>query len=349
MTTDFPFSILRPDSPTEPAFTISEVSHRAKMDQNESPLDVPDEVKEAILGTLSDMKWNRYPQPKKYTEVKEAFAPLTGQKPENVILTVGGDQMILLAYLAVGGGGRSARVFLPTYPIIPAFGRTTLTKVDEVILGPDFDIAARGLGDDVHLLILVSPNNPTGNGPDRNLIKDALKRNCLVFLDEAYADYAGESAVDLVHEHPNLLVSRSLSKSLLAGVRLGYGIGHASIINVLERLIFAPYHLNALQLACALHYDLIKPGLDDLVSGIRAERERVQTALGNLAIRYWPSRANFVLFEVENAASTYKKLLEHGIRIRDVSRMQGMREHLRVTIGTPEENDMFLDALKTSI
>jgi len=135
----------------------------------------------------------------------------------------------------------------------------------------------------------------------------------------------------------------------MAGVRLGYGIGHPGLINVLERLIFAPYHLNALQLAAAESYRSLKPAVAAMAAGIVTERERVSGRMGELKARVYPSRANFVLFEVGDAKATNLGLLDRGIRIRDVSGMPGMGQHLRVTVGTPRQNDLFLAALAESI
>jgi len=346
---EFPIEILRPGSPTEPAFKVSEVPHVAKLDQNESAVDLPGDVKGEILEGLAEERWNRYPQPARYGRTKELFAAAIGQSPERVIITAGGDQLIQLAFWAAAGPGHRARIFEPTYPMFAAFARSTQTPVDSVVLGPDFDVAAHGLGDPVDLLNLVSPNNPTGNGPGRELVEEALVRPCLVFVDEAYADYSGESVIDLVRDHPNILVGRSLSKAALAGTRLGFGVGHPDLINVLERLLFAPYHLNALQLLIARHYDIIKPHLDSMVRTVTKERERVSGTLKKQGLKVWPSKANFVMFEVDSAKRTYGKLLEHGVRIRDVSSMPGMGEHLRVTIGTQKENDIFCEAIALSV
>ncbi len=349
MTRPFPFEILRPDSPTKPSFTVSEVPYKAKLDQNETPFDIPEEAKQPILEALADEHWNRYPQPTRYAEIKERFASTMGLKPERVVLTVGCDQMILLAYWAAAGPGRTARLFEPTYPMFAAYAKTTRTTLDSVVLGPSFDLTAEALGSPVNLLMLVSPNNPTGNGPGRCLISNALERDCLVFVDEAYADYSGESVIDLVQDHPNLLVGRSLSKAALAGTRLGFGVGHPDLINVLEQLLFAPYHLNALQLLIARYYDIIKPHLDSMVRTVIEDRERVSKAMQDVGLKVWPSKANFLLFEVESAQRTYRGLLDHGVRIRNVSSMPGMGEHLRVTIGTREENDLFLEAIALSV
>ncbi len=345
----FPIEILRDGTPTEPSFSVSEVPHRAKLDQNESPFDIPQEAKQQILNALGDAKWSRYPQPQRYVEVKKRFAAAVGLEPEQLILTVGCDQIILLAYWAAGGPGRTARIFEPSYPIFGALARTTHTSLDQVVLGPEFDVAAHGLGDRVDLMVLVTPNNPTGNGANRELILEALAKGSLVFIDEAYADYAEETVIDIIANHPNLLVGRSLSKALLAGVRLGYAVGHPSLINVLERLIFAPYHLNALQLLVAEHFDIIKPHLKTMVHSVISERHRVANRLDEMGLRIYPSMANFILFEVDRAAQTYGELLDRGVRIRDVSSMPGMGEHLRVTIGSRNENDIFLEAVSKSV
>lgn len=346
---DFPFEILRPGSPTEAAFAINEVPFRAKLDQNESPLELPKEVKARLLENMAQGQWRRYPQPARYGEVKEAFAEAVGQPADRVILTVGADQMIMLAFWAAAGAGRRARIFEPTYPMFAAFARNTGTEVDRVVLGPDFHVDEEALGDDVDLLMLVSPNNPTGQGPSREVILLAAQRNCMVFVDEAYSDYSGQTVIDLVDDHPNLLVARSLSKSMLAGIRLGYGVGHPDLINVLERLIFAPYHLNEIQLAAAGSYNLVRPHVVDMVEEVITQRQGMFEAMEALGVRVYPSRANFLLFEVDDAARVNRGLLDRGIRIRDVSSLPGMGQHLRVTVGTSEENGMFLAALEEAL
>lgn len=341
--------LLRPDLPRRPSFTVSEVPHRAKLDQNESPFDLPEPLKREILAGLSRLGWNRYPQPASYVRIKERFARAIGQPAERVVLTAGCDQMILLAYWAAGGAGRRARIFEPTYPMFGYYAEITATELDRVVLGPDLEVV--DLGGPVELLHLVSPNNPTGGGPTRATVLEALGREpaCLVFVDEAYGDYSGRTVVDLVPRHPNLLVGRSLSKSMLAGVRLGYGVGHPALIALLEHLLFVPYHLSALQLAVAEALDRIQPLLAERARQVVAERERVAAALRGLGLTVWPSQANFLLFAPPDAARTYDGLLARGVRLRNVSSMPGLGNHLRVTIGTPQENALFLEALGESL
>lgn len=346
-----PSGLLRPGLEVTSSFGVSARPHRVKLDQNESPLDVPPAAKEAILTALSSAAWNRYPQPVRYAEVKERFAAAIGQPAERVLLTVGGDQLILLAFWAAGGLGRRARVFEPTYPMFAHYAQITQTPCDRPVLGADFAVEAGwpGGGERVDLLFLVSPNNPTGDGPGRRYCLEALGRHGLVVLDEAYADFAGESLLDLVPSHPNLLVARSLSKTMLAGVRLGYGVGDPELVGVLERLLFAPYHLCELQLLVARHFELVRPALAARVAEIVAERARVAGEIRRLGLRPFPSRANFILFEVEDAARSYGALLDRGVRVRDVSSLPGLGRHLRVTVGTPEENSLFLEALAAAL
>jgi histidinol-phosphate aminotransferase len=353
MSRPFPDSLLRDDVPRRASFTVSDRPCRAKLDQNESPLDLPREVKAEILADLEREPWNRYPQPSRYAEIKGHFAACIGQPAERIVLTVGCDQMILLAFWAAGGRGRRARVFEPAYPMYGYYAGITQTELDSVVLGPDFAVEqAMGEGGEVELLLLVSPNNPTGEGPGRQVVLEALARPGLVFVDESYADYSGQSVVDLVVEHSNLLVARSLSKSMLAGVRLGFGVGHPELITALERLLFAPYHLNALQLAVANHYGRVQPYLEQRVQAVVAQRERVAREIQALGLRCWSSRANFLLFAAPggvDAGALNQGLLQRGVRLRDVSSMPGLSHHLRVTIGTAEENDIFLEALASAL
>jgi histidinol-phosphate aminotransferase len=342
---ELPEGLLRDDVPRQASFTVSERPHRAKLDQNESPFDVPAEAKELIAAELRDGAWNRYPQPRHYAEVKERFAASVGQAVERVVLSVGCDQLILLAYWLAGGRGRRARIFEPTYPMFGHYARITQTEADHVVLGADFDLCAARLGGAVELLHLVSPNNPTGGGADRALVMEAASRGGLVFVDEAYADYAGASVIDLVPDHVNLLVGRSLAKSLLAGVRLAYGVGHPEVIAACERLLVVPYHLSALQLSVAAHFELIRPHLAARIAAVVVERERVAAGIRALGLRTWPSRANFVLFAVPDAAACNARLIERGVRLRDVSGLPGLDNHLRVTIGAAAENTLFLEVL----
>ena len=129
MSIEFPTEILRPELDLAQAFTVSEVPHKAKLDQNESPFDVPQEVKDEILAELAESRWSRYPQPAQYAEIKQEFAAAIGLPADRIVITAGCDQLILLAYWAAGGPGRTARFFEPTYPMFGHYALITATSV----------------------------------------------------------------------------------------------------------------------------------------------------------------------------------------------------------------------------
>jgi histidinol-phosphate aminotransferase len=201
------------------------------------------------------------------------------------------------------------------------------------------------LGGPFALRCFVSPNNPTGGRVAEEILRVALAQDGMVFVDEAYADFACDSFLSWTGSHSNLLCARSLSKSLLAGWRLGYAVGHPEVVAACEQLLLAPYHLTTAQLVLAEHFADIRPHVAQAAQTILAERDRVARELRHRSPTVYPSEANFLLFEEPRAGDVATELLSHGVRIRDVSGLPGLGSHLRVTIGTPVENDLFLEAL----
>jgi histidinol-phosphate aminotransferase len=328
------------------SFTVSEITHRAKLDQNESPVDLPLEVKNILLQDLQDAGWNRYPQPKEYYEAREIFASALGFPADRIFIGMGADQLILSAYHLSGGPGRTARVFEPTYPMFRHYARITSTQTDVAILGPGYRIEPEHLEGDFAIVHVVSPNNPTGNLQDREIVRNAVEGGGLVLVDEAYAGFSGCTYCDLIEEYDNVLVARSLSKSLLAGARIGYGIAHPDVIAILDRIHTVPYHLNLFSLAVIRHYPELIPHFERVQAEVIRERDLLYERMVDLPVHPYPSHANFILFRVDRARRVYRDLLDRGVRIRDVGGLPGLEGHLRVTVGTGEENRIFLEALK---
>ncbi|MDR4504642.1 MAG: histidinol-phosphate aminotransferase family protein [Candidatus Scalindua sp.] len=341
-------SVLRDDVSFSPPFTVSDLPHKAKLDQNEAPFDLPEDVKEILLGKLKECEWNRYPQPLMYTEVKVAFAKTIGFPPENIVLTIGCDQLIQGAYLISGGHDRKALVFEPTYPMFSHAAKFNQTKVTRVQLAADEVLTKNHISrSNHHLIFIVAPNNPTGTMPGEGMIEAALSKDSLVFVDEAYVDFSKRTWAHLMNEHPNLFIARTLSKSCMAGVRLGYGIGHPGIINALETVLTAPYHLSYFQLVIAKHFNLIQPYLKDLSGCIVSERKRVEDTFSERGVSFVPSQANFILFRANDPSAVFQQLAEAGVRIRSLHTIPGLAGYVRVTIGKREENDLFLEKLAT--
>jgi histidinol-phosphate aminotransferase len=224
--------------------------------------------------------------------------------------------------------------------------------------GHDFALDSDGLLDaarlnPVKLVFVCTPNNPTGGSVPIDQISglaSALAGRALIVVDEAYAEFADTPSVTaLLDQHPNLVVLRTLSKAYgLAGARLGVLIAAPEIIGLIRR-IMAPYPVPTPCLAAALaaFSDASSAARVEHLASTRSERERLAAALrAHPAVRHvWPSDANFVAFRVADAHATWRQLLDRGVIVRDVSHYLGLDNCLRVSVGTPVENDAFLAAL----
>jgi len=341
---------LRSDLPAGYPFQVSQLAHRAKLDQNESPVDLPDELKRELAAELAARAWNRYVQPVDYSRARAALAAAFEVAPEALALTVGADQAIEAAFLVAGGPGRRARWFEPTYPYIATAARRTHTQASPVVLGRDIDRlldAERVAAEPADLVALVSPNNPTGGVVSDAVLDAALAEpRRLVLVDEAYFEISGWTAAARLDRAPNLFLARSLSKSMLAGVHVGCAIAHPDAIAAIERLYTAPYHLDAWQLLCAERYADIRPHVAAAAAMVRGERERVGAALAHRGLSPLDGRANFLAFEVgPRAGEVWRQLAGAGVRVRDLGGLPGLAGFLRVTIGTAGENDLFLTEL----
>ncbi len=335
---------LRDDLPVASTMPLTETKYKAKLDQNESPLDLPEDVKSAILEEFMRIEFNRYPQPHTYQETKEIFSQYAGVPKENFAITVGADQGIWLSFFLAGGACRKAIVYEPTYPIFKHAAKLTQTYLVSINLGVDYRIDPKTF-QGYNVITIVNPNNPTGNLQEDEVVFKALETGNLVALDEAYFPFSGKTFANYIDEYPNLFVIRSLSKSLLAGIRIGYVIANSKVISLVEEILTAPYHLNSLQLAVLRQFSKVEPIYRRSIELVEREKRRLYKAFEQLGIRYHPSHGNFILFFVGDAERIYGKLLEHGIRVRNVSGMPGLNGYLRVTVGTERENDEFIKAL----
>jgi histidinol-phosphate aminotransferase len=261
----------------------------------------------------------------------------------------GSNEIIQQLLQAFGGPGRSALGFTPSYsmhPIISAGTRTEWVpspRRADFSLDPDAAVSAI----EAHrpdVLFVTSPNNPTGQSiPPADLRAVLTAAPGIVVVDEAYAEFCDRpSAVELIAEFPErLVVCRTMSKAFaFAGGRLGYLAAAPAVVDALL-LVRLPYHLSALTQAAARA--ALRHGESTLesVALLGRERDRVMASLRQLGAQVVPSDANFVLFgRFRDADTAWRRYLEHGVLIRDV----GIEQHLRVTVGTPEENDAFLAA-----
>lgn len=344
-----PLSYLRPGLPTSPTLTVSQKPCVAKLDQNESPLDLPQELKDDILAELATLDWNRYPQPSEYDQTRCSFARAIDVDPNMLVLTAGCDQAIQGAHFVAGGPGRRALVFEPTYPMLAHAGLMAGTSVKTLNLGPEYDLRPEHVETDAQLILIASPNNPTGSCVSRDTIEAALDQRAYVFIDEAYFDLSGVTVAPLLVEHPNLMIGRSCSKSLLAGMRLGYTMSHPDVALRLDQLLTAPYHLSHAQLLLARRFGELREHLRAAADAVIMERVKLVEGLRRLGLETSPSMANFILIRVEDAEALYDRLAEKGLRVRYAPKLAGLEKYLRITVGTPAQNSLLLESLASLI
>jgi histidinol-phosphate aminotransferase len=220
----------------------------------------------------------------------------------------------------------------------------------------DLDAMAKAIDDETYVAWIANPNNPTGTFARHEEIEGFLKRvpeRVLVVLDEAYNEYLTpelrSDTVKLIKRHPNLVVTRTFSKAYgLAGLRVGYALAHASVADVMNR-VRQPFNVNSLALAAAT------AALDDMEFVARSYAENLQglrqieEGARKLGLDYIPSHGNFITVRVGKAPEIFKKLLKRGVIVRPVGGPYQLPEHLRITVGTAEENERFLAALSASL
>jgi len=306
------------------------------------------------IDDFESLNLNRYPDPHQ-EDLKSLVKKHLSFEPENLFFGVGSDEIIDLAVRIFCEPQKDTAIIVePTYGMYKVACDINNVETKHVLLNDKFEIdinnIAKAFDETVKIIFLCSPNNPTGNLLSRETILEVCKNfNCIVFVDEAYIDFAGQkdSVAYDIKEYPNLIVSRTFSKAWgLAAIRLGYCIANNEIIDYFFK-VKAPYNINILTryaLEKAIANTERKSKFAELLI---SERERVSSALK--AIKgveiVYPSDANYILFKCNNAKSVQQKLAELGVVIRDRSSQVMLDDCLRVSIGTKDENDIFLRQL----
>ena len=330
-----------------------QVDVRVRLNTNESPLPPPAAWCDAFAAELSRVEWHRYPD-RQATGLREAIADLHGVDADMVFAANGSNEVLQTILLTYAGLGRTVATFEPTYQMHAQIARVVGSTVVEGERANDFTLAPAEMRRIVeaaqpHVTFLTSPNNPTGMVEPAERIAELLAMpSGLVVADEAYAQFADWSALSMVAEDRPLVVTRTFSKTWsMAGVRLGYAIGPTWFVRELEKVVL-PYHLDtAKQIAGRLALRFVDE-MDERVRQIVSERERLSAAMRALPIDVTPSGANFVLFRptVMGGREMWQALLERSVLVRDCSGWPRLADCLRVTVGTTDENDAFLDALQ---
>ncbi len=326
-----------------------------RLNTNESPLPPPPAFGDAVAAASRSVAWHRYPD-RRAAELRSRIAARHGVDPGRVFAANGSNEVLQCLLLAYGGAGRRAVVFEPTYALHSHLARVTGTTVASGERDGDFNLdphAAMALiaSAEPSVTFLCSPNNPSGTVEPRPVVSALLdavgSTGGLLCVDEAYAEFAPHSALELVDDETPLAVTRTYSKTwAMAGARLGYLVGPRWLVAELEKVAL-PYHLDALKQAVGIAALDFVDDMQARVSAIVAERTRLTDRLGGLPVDVWPSGANFVLFRPRdrNGADVWQQLVDRSVLVRNCASWPRLAGCLRVTIGTPEEDDKFLDAL----
>lgn len=322
---------------------------------NENPHDVPTAVREAALAAVENVAFHRYPDPLA-NELRDLIAEANGIKRDQVLVGNGGDELLFDLALAWGGPGRTLLTVPPTFSVYAANARLTGTDVVSLARRDDFSVDEETVLDrvsrgDIDYVVITSPNNPTGCCVSEAFVERLLDAtDALVVIDEAYCEFSRRTVVPLLAEHDNLCVLRTFSKAYsLAGVRIGYLLASETIVRELLK-VRQPYSVDAVSQAIATAVFSGRAAFEPGIEAIIAERARVLAALEELPeVTVWPSEANFILLRVADAGAVWQTLYDAGVLVRDFSRAEGLKDCLRVSIGSREENDAFLREFRKAV
>jgi histidinol-phosphate aminotransferase len=354
-------SYVRAISPYIPGKPITELARQmgipvekiVKLASNENPLGMSPKARAAVEAALAGVE--RYPD---QFDLIAAIAERHGVAQEQVVLGNGSNDVLDLAarvFLAPGRSAVFSRHAFAVYPLASMSAGAECLAAPAKNYGHDPAAMLAAIRGDTHVVWIANPNNPTGNFLPQAEVRAFIEKippHVCVVLDEAYTEYLAPAdradTVAWVRDFPNLLVVRTFSKIYgLAGLRVGYGIGRAEVIDLLNR-VRQPFNVNNLALAGAIaalddheflarSYESNRSGMEQIVAGLK-----------RLGLAYIPSHGNFVTFEVADTPGVNSRLLQQGVIVRPIGGY-GMPNHLRVTIGLAAENGIFLDALEKAL
>ena len=335
-------------------YSLRFVPARVKLNQNENPWDMPIEIKRETFRRLQDRPWSRYPEfaPSKLIA---RLAEFSGWTAEGTLVGNGSNELIQALLMVTVAEGKRVLISEPTFALYRQVATLLGGEVISVPLSPElvYDVnALRAATESIDpvVTIICSPNNPTGcliAVPD--LVSLLERSNGLVVVDEAYFEFAGQTAVPLLRQHSNLVVLRTFSKAMaMAALRVGYLLTTPALAREISKALL-PYNLNFFsQTAAEVAIEMYDARLAPLVKVILAERDRVFDELNRIpGLEPVSSRANFMI--VRSAVEprrVFDQLLQRGILIRDVTGYPMLQDYFRIGVGTSEENDLLLESLR---
>jgi len=327
---------------------------KIKLSSNESPFDLSEQLKEKIANKIKEIPFQRYPDPTA-KQLKEILADFIKEeegislKPENFVLGNGSDEIINLLITIID---KNVAYPIPTFPMYQVSSDVARKNKIEFELDENFDLVKeqidKALEKNPDIFFFASPNNPTGNSFNKDLINYVIDKGIFTVIDEAYIHFSDkESFLKKAIEKENVAVLRTLSKIGLASIRVGYLIAKEEIATQIDK---ARLPFNITYPSQEIAKIVLTEGREEIknqIKIVKSEREKVIKEVEKIKdIKVYPSDANFFLIRVKDADYLHKELIKKGILTRNMSHLPKMEGCIRVSIGKPEENEAFITALK---
>ena len=348
--------VLRQDVQSMHAYAVQPSAGLVKLDSMENPFRLPEPLQQALGERLGRVALNRYPAGR-VEDLRDALAR-HARMPDGCALTLGNgsDEIITMLSMACDVPGAVFMAPLPGFVMYEMSARLQGIRVVGVPLTADFELdeAAMLRAIEEHrpaLIYLAYPNNPTANLWDDAVIERIIEAAPgLVVMDEAYQPFASRDSMARLERHPHVLVMRTLSKFGLAGVRIGYLIGRRELVQEVDKLR-PPYNVSVLNAEAALFALEHADEYARQAATIRAQRLRLQAALNGMpGVKPYPSDANMILVRVPDAKRAFEGMKQRGVLVKNVSALHPLlADCIRLTVGTPDENTLMIEALKASL
>ena len=339
-----------------PAYTLRTYEAEVKLNQNENPFDYPEDLKEETFRRYRNRQWSRYPDfvP---DSLRQRLAEFAGWQKDGVLVGNGSNELLQATLMVLVRPRTRVAIPSPTFTVYGLLASVLGAGIVNIQLNPDLsynvdELISKSRESGAKVLIVNTPNNPTGSVLKEDGLKRILQQySGHVLLDEAYYEFWGHSGLAFLQDYPRLIITRTFSKAMgMAALRVGYLMAHPELAQQISKAKL-PYNINQFSLTAAEvaleNADRFRPAID----AVLRERERLGAELAGIpGIKVYPSEANFFLIEVPvNPRALFDDLYEQGILIRDVSSYPMLSRCLRISVGTREENDRLISALRTSL
>lgn len=339
-----------------PAYTLHAYEAEVKLNQNENPYDFPGDLKEEAFRRFRNRSWSRYPDfvP---DSLRLRVAGFAGWQKDGVLIGNGSNELLQSALTVLIKSRTRVAIPAPTFTVYRLIAKVLGARIVDILLNPDLtynvdDLIAKSRESGAGVLIINSPNNPTGSVLKNEDLKRILEQfSGHVLLDEAYYEFWGRTAIELLKDFPRLIITRTFSKAMgMASLRVGYLLAHPDLAAQISKAKL-PYNVNQFSLTAAEvaleNVERFRPAIEAVLK----ERDRLATELSRVpGLKVYPSEANFFTVEVSvSPRLVFENLYGQGILIRDVSSYPMLSKCLRISVGTPDENNRLLSALHAAM